>query len=45
MEKYKFQKDYDHYKKGDEISVKKVNKLLAKLIDEKIVSKLSKPKK
>lgn len=37
MRKYKFQKDYTHYKKGDNITTDKPNKLLKKLIEKGIV--------
>lgn len=45
MQHYKFIEDYNHYEKGDVIKVEKVNKLLAKLIKEKIVEKTEAPKK
>jgi len=45
MEYYKFLKDKSHYKKGDEISVEKANKLLKSWVAKKYVEKITKPKK
>jgi len=42
IRQFKFQKNINHYKKGDILNVAKINKLLQKWIDEQIVTEIKK---